>query len=313
MTKAVTIIVPVYGDWSSLKDCIESLKQFVGKQHTVMLVNDCGPETELMEKNIKQAIKDEKNFAYYRNPENLGFVETCNRAVFELDKTNNDILLLNSDTKVTKGFLEEMLVVLYDSPKIGVVSPRSNNATIATVPLSAQSRHGINPKKSYSLFLKLQKKMPRYSIIPTALGFCMLTRRDLIKKYGLFDTVFGKGYGEDADFGMRLKQHGFLSALCNRAYVYHLEARSFTLETKRKIMENSVKIINERYPGFSAILIKDYIRQALISEEGIYPIPQQVAGKHIKLKEAAKTLLRRNHSIYSLSRKAYTRLFRNST
>src|SRR5688572_29617210 len=129
---SVTIVVPVYGDWPSLEQCIASLKQFVSGPHKVMLVNDCGPEVELMETNILKAIKDKEMFEYYRNPENQGFVKTCNRAAFELDTSGNDILLLNSDTVVTEGFLEEMVGVLYASDKHGCVCPRSNNATIAS-------------------------------------------------------------------------------------------------------------------------------------------------------------------------------------
>src|SRR5688572_29851966 len=139
--KKVTVVVPVYGDWPSLAQCIEALKEHVAPRHNVLLVNDCGPEADLMEDNIKQAIKGTA-FRYERNPKNLGFVGTCNRAALEIDQTKNDILLLNSDTKPTKGFLEEMLAVLYESDKHAAVSPRSNNATINTIPLWAVSQKG---------------------------------------------------------------------------------------------------------------------------------------------------------------------------
>lgn len=264
----VTIVVPVYADWPSLKDCLDSLKQFVNASHNIILVNDCGPEADLMERKIIAAIEGHHNFTYFRNTKNLGFGETCNRAVMELDTTDNDVLLLNSDTKVTEGFLEEMLGVLYASDKIGTVSPRTNNATIATVPLSSMQIKGIEPEKSYKIFQKLQQKLPRYSVVPTAHGFCMLLRRSLIKKYGLFDEVFGKGYGEEVDFCQRIKKHGYLSVLANRAYVYHLEARSFSLATKQRLIAEHSQIINRRYPTYSQA-VREYIKEALFREEGI--------------------------------------------
>ena len=53
MRHPVTIVVPVYGDWPSLSDCIDSLKKNVDTHlHTVLLVNDCGPEANEIEKNI---------------------------------------------------------------------------------------------------------------------------------------------------------------------------------------------------------------------------------------------------------------------
>ena len=113
MGKNVTIVIPVYSDWSSLDICLQSLKKYVGTNHKVLLVNDMGPQWEELEQKILSAIKGFANFEYVKNDQNLGFVETCNRAVFDLDKSGNDILLLNSDTEATEGFLEELQTVLY--------------------------------------------------------------------------------------------------------------------------------------------------------------------------------------------------------
>lgn len=301
-THNVSIVVPVYGDWPSLKDCIDSLKKYVdGDRHSVMFVNDCGPDVEVMEKNITSSIRGFNNFTYYRNKKNLGFVGTCNRAVLELDKTDNDILLLNSDTKVTEGFLEEMLKVLYSTQRIGAVSPRSNNATIATVPLSAAGQKGIDPEKSYKIFLKLRTKLPAYSITPVAHGFCMLIRRSLIKKYGLFDPIFGKGYGEEVDFCQRIRRHGYRSALCNRAYVFHLEARSFTLETKNKLLEKNNQIIWERYPEYRQS-VRDYMETALLNEKKA----EAKAGIQSHANQGAlKKIIKRNKAVHRLARKVY--------
>ncbi|MBW3569320.1 glycosyltransferase family 2 protein, partial [Candidatus Parcubacteria bacterium] len=54
----VTIVIPIYGDWPSLSDCIESLKQNVDfDKHKAILINDCGPEADFIEGKIKQSIK----------------------------------------------------------------------------------------------------------------------------------------------------------------------------------------------------------------------------------------------------------------
>lgn len=265
--RKVTIVVPVYADWPSLRVCINSLKQYVDTRHKVLLVNDNGPKADSLEKNIKKAITKLTNFKYYRNSKNLGFIKTCNRAVFELDKSLSDILILNSDTKVTAGFLEEMLDVLSIIDKVGAVSPRSNNATISTVPLSAASQKGIDPEKSYRLFNKLKTRLPRYNEIPTVHGFCMLVRREVIKKLGLFDEIYGKGYGEENDFSMRIKKAGYLCVLSNRSYVFHLEARSFSMKTKQRLLKKNRAILDRRYPEYTEA-VRSYIKEALVREEG---------------------------------------------
>jgi GT2 family glycosyltransferase len=264
----VTIVIPVYADWISLRECISSLKKFISPEHKVLIVNDCGPEAEKLEVNIKKAIKASRSFKYYRNAENLGFVQTCNRAALELDKTNNDILMLNSDTKVTKNFLEELVSVLHSQSKIGTVSPRTNNATICTFPLSAISQKGIDPSSSYELFMKFKDKLPAYNEAPTAHGFCMLIKRTVIKKHGLFDPIFGKGYGEEVDFCQRIHKHGWLNVICNRSYVFHLEARSFSPEAKIKMIEQSSQIINTRYPHYKQS-VTTFIKTTLEQEQSI--------------------------------------------
>lgn len=294
----VTIVVPIYGDWPSLKDCINSLKEHVDtNKHRIIFVNDCGPRADLIEQNVKQTLADQHNYYYFRNSKNLGFVRTCNRAVFELDKTDNDVLLLNSDTKVIKGFLDEMLEVLYSDSKIGTVSPRSNNATIATIPLSAANQKGINPQQSYKVFIKLKSKLPRYSEVPTAHGFCILIRRGLIKRLGLFDPAFGKGYGEEVDFCQRIKKRGYISVLSNWSYVFHLEARSFTLEAKKMILEKNNQIIRQRYPGYQQS-VKEYIERALKIEERLYTTGStKPASENILKKD-----IQRNRKIHWLTR-----------
>jgi GT2 family glycosyltransferase len=220
-----------------------------------MFVNDCGPEADLLEKNILATMS--KQFHYFRNDENLGFVRTCNRAVFELDGSDNNVLLLNSDTKVTKGFLEEMIDVLNTSERIAAVCPRSNSATVFSVPVEASVAKKYSMKDSYKVYKKIKEQIPRFYVSPIAHGFCMLIRRTVIKKYGLFDEIFGKGYGEENDFCLRARRHGYDCAIANRAFVFHYKARSFTKQKRDTLVAKNEKILDKRYPEYRK-LMQDY-------------------------------------------------------
>lgn len=217
-----------------------------------MLINDCGPEVDAIEANIKKSIKGHDNFQYFRNDENLGFVGTCNRSI-DLDSTENDILLLNSDTLVTAGFIEEMSAVLYLTDKHGSVCPRSNNATIASLPFFFRDGDGSKDRTAEytaKVYKAVKEKLPRFSIVPVTPGFCMLIRRTLIADYGLFDSVYGVGYHEENDFCMRINLYGYSCVMANHALVYHLESKSFTSEKKRIQNEKNQKILSSRYPFF---------------------------------------------------------------
>uniref|UniRef100_N2ARY2 Glycosyltransferase 2-like domain-containing protein n=1 Tax=Eubacterium plexicaudatum ASF492 TaxID=1235802 RepID=N2ARY2_9FIRM len=249
--KNATIIVPVYKDWDSLKICINSLKKNVDARHKVLFVNDKGPAWHDMEGKIKKSIAGCPNFSYFVNKQNMGFVKTCNRAVYELDQTGNDILLLNSDTQVTDGFLEEMLEVLYACEKHGVVCPRSNQATILTIPVKNNIGRALEAEASYSVFRQVSPLLPRFSVIPTGVGFAILIKRELVERFGLFDEAYSPGYNEENDFCMRINQYGYSAVMANRAYVYHFESKSFGAG-KYEIDSRNHKMLIEKYPYYDA-------------------------------------------------------------
>lgn len=261
----VTIVVPIYGDWPSLKACVKALQRYAPPKQRVLFVNDCGPEADMIERKLLALIKVNPTFLYERNDHNLGFVRTCNRAVFEIDQTKNDILLLNSDAEITKGAVEEMQKAIARSNNIASVSPRSNNATIFSIPFNPYTLDILPPKESYDVYLQIRDELPEVYETPTTHGFCMLIRRSVIEKYGLFDEAFGIGYGEENDFCMRVRAHGYTHAIANKAYVYHEGSKSFSVERRNERAEKNAKLIDERYPDYREI-VGEYTRIYVLSE-----------------------------------------------
>lgn len=257
INKIVNIIVPVYNDWESLRRNILSLKKYYTNNNRVEVyfVNDCGPQANVIEKNIIKAINGIKNFHYSRNEQNLGFIKSCNNAVFNIVKNKkSDILLLNSDTVVTKDFAEEMARILYSQDDFCAVNPRSNNATVWSVPTDSSLMN--KPRKSYRMWKKLKKQIPEKYTSPTAHGFCMLIRKDVINKIGLFDEVYGLGYGEENDFTMRARQHGWKCAVANHAFVFHEGSKSFGDERRSTLVAKNSKILLKRYPEYNDLISK---------------------------------------------------------
>lgn len=260
MKNNVSVIVPVYGDWESLSKNIKHLRKYIPRSSgwEVLFVNDCGPEADNLEEKIQRSIKHRKNFFYYRNEKNLGFVQNCNNAVFNLACKENDIVLLNSDALITKNALQKMHEVLYAEEKIGAVCPRSNAATIFSVPMKPEPGKSYSMKESYRLYRRIRKKLPDYYISPIAHGFCMMIRRDVITKYGLFDEAYGKGYGEENDFCMRIRREGWRCAVSNKSFAFHYKARSFSEEKRTEHVTKNEKILDRRYPEYRR-LVSEYV------------------------------------------------------
>lgn len=257
--KTVSVIVPIYADWPTIKQNIHSLRKFYAgsEQFEIYYVNDCGPKVDDIEQKIISNIKGLNNFYYFRNEKNLGFVKNCNNAVFKLVKNStSDILLLNSDTIVTEGFLEEMQRVLYSQEHICAVNPRSNNATVWSIP--SDGSLADSPQKSFRLWQSLKNTLPDSYLTPTAHGFCMLIRRVVIDQIGLFDEVYGSGYGEENDFTMRARKDGWVCAVANHAFVFHHGSKSFGLKKQKSLSSSNSKILLKRYPEYNK-LIAQYV------------------------------------------------------
>ena len=151
-----------------------------------------------------------------RNAKNEGFIKGVNRGIQAGDAPW--VCVMNNDTVTASGWLTEMLKIAQSDPSIGLVNPTSN---------SLGFHHGKIPIESYAAGLRPYSG--QWTGLSTALGFCLLGRRSLFEKVGLFDEAFGMGYFEDDDLSNRVKAAGFLCVRACGAYVYHEERASFSL------------------------------------------------------------------------------------
>ncbi|NQX12001.1 glycosyltransferase [Microbacteriaceae bacterium VKM Ac-2855] len=253
---AVTVVVPVYGGVERTLDCIRSVIDTVDLDlNRLLVVNDLGPEAELIEREVLAALEGVDGARYERNPRNLGFVATCNRAVRVLDSTANDILLLNSDTVLSPGALSEMAAVLAAAEKHAVVCPRSNDATIASIPFLRRTAEAPRPaERSREVFAALAAELPRWNVAPVAVGFAFLVRRSVVRGHGLFDEIFSPGYDEENDFCLRVNALGWSAVIANRAFVTHASSSSFGDARRRALQRAHGAELERRYPFYPEIV-----------------------------------------------------------
>ena len=201
------------------------------------------------------------------NPANLGFVRTMNRAVDEAVGRGLHLVMLNSDTQVCPGALPAMLAVLRLDRMHGFVNPRSDNATIATLPLHGRlgGRQGTDAVADYEAFAQ---RLPPFSYVPTVVGFCLLVRWEILAEFGGFDEVYGQGYNEENDLVMRASRVGYRAVLANHAFVLHQGEASFSLsERPRTEWERRNRaILDKRYPEYAAHTRRYYDTPEFIAE-----------------------------------------------
>lgn len=250
MNISCDVIIPIYNAYDATVNCIKSVIANTDlTKDRLVLVNDCSPDSRISE-HINAVKRDNPslNIVVVENEANKGFVGTVNVG---MKLSENDVLLLNSDTIVGKGWLGKMKNCAYSEPKVATVTALSNNATLASVPqglMRNEIPEDITIDEYNDMLTKCSYR--EYPELPTAHGFCMYIRREALDKLGYFDEEsFGRGYGEENDFSYRCIDYGYKNLLCDDVIVYHLESQSFSNE-RSKVIEKHLAILKERYPSY---------------------------------------------------------------
>lgn len=242
----VDVIVPVYAGRADTLACLDAIKASSNKiAYRVVVVDDASPDTLLVKALKERAQRNE--ITLICRPVNAGFSGTVNTAL-ALDNSR-DVILLNADTLVFGNWLDRLHAAAYQGEVIGTVTPLSNHGELLSYPKAMHNnpifdvKHAELIDQTVSL---LGSKQP--VTIPVGVGFCFYIKRQVLNAIGFFDeATFGRGYGEDTDFCLRVEQAGYRNICAANTYVVHWGSRSFGTE-KNYLVEQNLPQIHIRYP-----------------------------------------------------------------
>lgn len=166
------------------------------------------------------------------NTRNLGFTRPTNQA---MQAAQGDfVLLLNPDTLVLPGAVQNLLSFLRAHPEVGICGPKILNRDGT---LQTPCRRGISrPWNTISYFLGLARLFPKskffsgYTMtyldentaheVAGVSGACMLIRRAVIDQIGSFDERYF-AYQEDADYCFQAQKAGWKIFYVPSAQIIH--------------------------------------------------------------------------------------------
>lgn len=247
--RPVDVVVPVFDAREHTLRCLRSVLRHARGEFRLVVVDDASTDVELKRELVRLRDGD-RRVVLLENSENRGFVFSANRGFSHA--TGRDVLLLNSDTQVFRGFLRRIQAAALADEETGIVSPLSNNATICSVPDFCRPNQlppGLRAKDMARLVQKCSRRTRPELVTPV--GFCMYVKREVLDRVGVFDPVFGRGFGEENDLGERAKAAGFRLRLCDDVYVWHEGSASFGMESTRLKAENA-ELLEARHPGYHA-------------------------------------------------------------
>ena len=248
MAAPLDIVIPVYRGEAETRACLESvLAARVQRALEVVVIDDASPEPAISA--WLRGLGAAGRITLISHAVNHGFVASVNEGMAL--HPDRDVVLLNSDTEVAPGFADRLAAHFDADPAIGTLTPFSTNATICSYPRTLAPNAMPEGETTASLDSAFAAaNAGRRVDILTAVGFCMAIRRACLDRVGLFDYErYGKGYGEEVDFCMRVARAGLRNVLAGDVFVKHVGEVSFKdagVERRREAQA----VVDALYPEF---------------------------------------------------------------
>ncbi len=243
LEKKVSVVILAINQLEYTRKCIVSLQQNCRQPLEIILVDNGSTDgSEAYFRSIAGA-------KVIRNEVNVGVAAGWNQGVALA--TGDYVFILNNDTIVSAGCVENLVRCAEQHPPLGMVVPRCNEVG------GPQRLDGFSSKDPKEIIEEAGKIQTINALscweFPRLKGVAMLIPRVVLQQVGPFDEQFGIGNFEDDDYCYRLKNHGYQLFIADDAFLYHYGSVSFKgekIDRDQLILENQAKFRRKWANGF---------------------------------------------------------------
>lgn len=305
----VSIIIPYFNQESYTWRCLASIKNNLPETtFEIILVDDNSTENP--------DFSSIENIRIMRNEENLGFLKSVNKAIKMAD--GKYIYLLNNDTIVKKGFLDELLFVFDHYDNVGAVGSMLLNADGSLQEAGSvfmkdcRISQVVGNKKSY---------YPEFNYI-YKVDYCsgcslLFEKRNDEGEINLFDEQFAPAYFEETDLCFRLKY------LQNKDVYYtpfskiiHFNGVSYNSDTeftakKQELFDKNLALFKKKWQKQIDAIVAEKTQsrilelnhfKSIVFYNGVVPEFDKNSGE-LRLTEIIKAFKKRNYFVAIIARK----------
>lgn len=267
----VSIIIPVYNQFSFTYKCLQSIKQNSETiLYEIIIADDCSTDlTCVMEEKIKNVIR-------IKTGHNMKFLGNCNNAAKHA--RGKYILFLNNDTQVQENWLEPLVELLEKDSTIGMVGSK-----LVYPNGKLQEAGGIiwNDGSGWNYGNRQNPDAPEYNYVRDVdyiSGASIMLSLKLWNQIGGFDTLFSPAYCEDSDLAFEVRKAGYRVVYQPKSVVVHFEGISNGTDVKEGV---------KKYQTDNQIKLREKWKKELASqytlESNIFRARERSMGKKIIL------------------------------
>jgi N-acetylglucosaminyl-diphospho-decaprenol L-rhamnosyltransferase len=245
-----------------LRACLASLPEAAGalSWHATVVDNasdDGSPEVVRLEFPWARLIE---------NPLRGGFSANHNQIIGEVVSHDSAryVLVLNEDTELEPGSLEELVSFADREARLGAVGPR-------LVETDGQQQASLFPFPApfgeFWWTLRPGRSLREAPDDGWLNGSCLLLRTYALRQVGTLDVRFFIFF-EDTDLGLRLRRAGWRSAICESSTVVHhghraVSQSSISTHMERQMLRSRYLYFRKHHSRHTAALVVALVRMAL--------------------------------------------------
>lgn len=317
----IAVVILNWNGSSFLRQFLPSVVAYSGENATIVVADN--GSTDDSRSLIETAFPTVK---YLQLEKNYGFAEGYNRALQQIEA--NYYLLLNSDVRVTDGYLTPMVRLMEEHPAIGICQPKILSTARPDEFEYAGASGGFIDRYGYPfcrgrILQEVEKDGGQYDdAIPIgwASGACMLVRSDLWHECNGFDADFW-AHMEEIDLCWRAHLLGYQAFVVPAAVVYHVGGGTLNYNNPLKIylnFRNNLYLLFKNLPGKLLIsrlftrMILDGMAAFVFLLKGEFGSFRKVFAAHLTFYKSLPSLIRKRREIQRKRKLATGRFLSNT-
>lgn len=235
--KPASVLILCHNQLRHTRKCIESVLKYTDIPYELILIDNNSSD------GTRKYLESVPGATVIFNRKNLGYVLGNNAAIRQAK--GDHVVILNNDTVVTEGWLRTMITCAQAGRNIGIVGPRTNTANIGAQNIDEVPYKTLGQMHKWAHLFGLRNRADWFETLWLT-GFCLVIKKEVIDRVGVFDELFAPGCYEDFDYCLRARKAGYKIVCCGDVFVHHNKHKSYGENTFLRLnRENQLKFVKK--------------------------------------------------------------------